>query len=763
LSVLDPNRPVGEEARKAHPTRVSNGFIATYLSGQAILDIGYKGYRDDVVPIVPTAIGVDLDYPGYDGVTLPFPEGSQDAVFASHCLEHIEDFQNAIRDWFRVLKHGGYLLIMVPHQFLYEKQTSLPSRYNDDHKRFYTPASLMAEIEMSLRPNTYRLRHLRDNDARYDYTIPPYRHSGGSYELEAVIEKIRPPSWNLAKPSTQATSAKDTPLKPDATLRPDQIAKPREGGSQPVRVNQTGADPALLYDFGNHLPMKLRILVLKLDHLGDFIIGTPSLQRLRNAFPGAHIRLVVGAWNRAAAEASGLADEVVIYNYFPQHALGWDGKPHERVEKFRASTTGLYDIAIDLRVDEDTRWLLADVEAGLRCGIGSRVRHPFLDVVLPPEHAARKDASALNLTDTFIKPSRFDSTMPFRYAFCHETDFRPVSGHVIYGPYITLPVGHFKVIFDLQLTGWQLGLRKTNVTLDISRDGQEIGVSKRLRARDLKTLSSEGIVLSFENVDVDALYEFRVHVVGHPLQTRLRFGGVRLQHAESVASARFRRAELHIGEQLSLLVQLVLDRTQDLYHETTHPVLLRDPAPATRHIAIAPFSNSNLRDWPFAHYVKLIRKLLDNLDCSITLLGSQQQVAQLDRMMVEVGDSTRIRNLGGKTAWADMPGLLRQADLVICNNSGIAHLGASAGALMLAIYSASHQPQEWGPRGRRSHALMSVVPCSPCGYDRLDECPNEHRCMEGLAPETVFTQAAALLSADPAATALLEAILGKAH
>ena len=93
----------------------------------------------------------------------------------------------------------------------------------------------------------------------------------------------------------------------------------------------------LAYDFGRQLLDRLRILVLKLDHLGDFIIGTPALQRLRDAFPSAHIRLVVGAWNRAAAEASGVADELVLYDYFPQHALNWDGKPHEAVgEAFRA-------------------------------------------------------------------------------------------------------------------------------------------------------------------------------------------------------------------------------------------------------------------------------------------------------------------------------------------------------------------------------------------------------------------------------------------
>jgi SAM-dependent methyltransferase len=166
-------RTVGTEARKTFEIKLADGFVQRYLCGSNILDIGYKGYTSDALTIVPQAIGIDLDYPGYDGRILPFSDASQDAVYSSHCLEHIADYRHAIGEWFRVLKPGGYLIIVVPHQFLYEKRTGLPSRWNEDHKRFYTPASLMAEIERSLLPNAYRLRHLVDNDLDYDYAIGP--------------------------------------------------------------------------------------------------------------------------------------------------------------------------------------------------------------------------------------------------------------------------------------------------------------------------------------------------------------------------------------------------------------------------------------------------------------------------------------------------------------------------------------------------------------------------------------------------------------
>ena len=49
-----------------------------------------------------------------------------------------------------------------------------------------------------------------------------------------------------------------------------------------------------------------------------------------------------------------------------------------------------------------------------------------------------------------------------------------------------------------------------------------------------------------------------------------------------------------------------------------------------------------------------------------------------------------------------------RAALVIANNSGVAHLAASCGTPTLAVYSGSHQPQEWGPRGNNVRAVMAL-------------------------------------------------------
>lgn len=201
---------VHNESAKNFQRRLDSGFFGKYCAGEVVLDVGYKGgsvalLDGNVVhgtaeprPVLPHAVGVDLDYPGYDGATLPFADESVDTVYSSHMLEHVRCHAAVLCDWWRVLKRGGHMVIIVPHKFLYERASRPPSRWNSDHRRFYSPAILLATIEEVMPPNSYRVRHLCDNDAGYDYRRGAEDHPVGAYEIECVLQKIREPSWTLA-------------------------------------------------------------------------------------------------------------------------------------------------------------------------------------------------------------------------------------------------------------------------------------------------------------------------------------------------------------------------------------------------------------------------------------------------------------------------------------------------------------------------------------------------------------------------------------
>ena len=544
------------------------------------------------------------------------------------------------------------------------------------------------------------------------------------------------------------------------TKQPPRASHGPSAGNRPVELcsGRAGAQSAL-HKFRVDRPQ--RILLLKLDHRGDFLIGLPALEKLRAIFPDGHFTLVCGSWNATTVRDLGVADEIRTYDYFPENSLNWTGDAIEDVDRFREVCKGQFDIAVDLRVDEDTRPLLRHVDARLRCGIGSRTRHPYLDIVLPAEFEAR-ELRPVDADTVVLGPDAFHSRMPIRTAFFHETDFSVIAPHLIYGPYIRLPTGRLRAEFAFQLTAPVLWPANVRITIEVTRaDGLEIVARKRLTRvpRSGVTL----IEVEFANDDPRARYEFRVFVGGRPWRSRLRFFGVRVYLLEKHESgARYLPAELHIGEQLSLLVQLIAERVRPLYppdlldrlagRPDRGPPALAGIPPSAKCVVVAPLSNSTVRDWPLDRYANLVGMLLARADCHVVLVGSRDQRTSLDNICNRHDGESRLVNLGGRIDWAELAGVLRRADLVIANNSGVAHLAAACGRPTLAIYSGSHQPQEWGPRGESVRTVTAVVPCSPCGYERLELCPHDHRCMTLIEPETIFRDAVAMLSPRPAPT-----------
>lgn len=100
---------------------------------------------------------VDIkDFPGESNVVIcdattmtEFKDETFDYVYSSHCLEHLDEIETAIWNWYRILKHGGYLIIVVPHRDYYERKLTFPSN-NKSHKFYFLPFISEAPCTISL-------------------------------------------------------------------------------------------------------------------------------------------------------------------------------------------------------------------------------------------------------------------------------------------------------------------------------------------------------------------------------------------------------------------------------------------------------------------------------------------------------------------------------------------------------------------------------------------------------------------------------------
>jgi hypothetical protein len=466
-------------------------------------------------------LGRFLAEPLLDVRDLPDDDGDPRAtVLAAWRLQDEADYRAALQGWFARVDVGGHLIVVVPHAFLYERQLTLPSRWHRDQRRLYTPRVLIEEVEEALAPNTYRVRFLGDLDGGYDYAAgrddPPVGHA----DVALAIERIAPPAWDLTTGPPSDAARGDAP----------------DYAFEPVR---TRVETAVRRRVG-------RILILKLDHVGDFAIATPALARARRRFPDARITLVVGTWNVATARALGVADEVIGFDAFPRNSSEEAADVNATIGRFRDLIADDYDLAIDMRTDKDTRELLKRVRAPLKAGIGTRGEFPFLDIFLPLDFNRNEPQTAREDRLAHHDFASQGSVLRWDYRLVSDKDRVERDHALIWGPYWRLRPGRY--IFEpwLELEdNSHGGLIELDIALEETR---QVALTCAQPGR---------FRLPFEVEEPHSRFEFRILTVGALPSINFSFFGGRLirQGGGSV---------LHQSEYGALLLELVamkLERT----------------------------------------------------------------------------------------------------------------------------------------------------------------------------------------------------------
>lgn len=126
--------------------------VAPYMKGRG-LDIGAGEFK-----VLPHAISVDnMHHQQYGFSVKPdvlvetaekldvFGSQAFDFVYSSHLLEHIENYPAALKEWFRLVKQGGYMILYLPDEDEYPKVGEKGA--NPDHKWNVSYGAVMSAME----------------------------------------------------------------------------------------------------------------------------------------------------------------------------------------------------------------------------------------------------------------------------------------------------------------------------------------------------------------------------------------------------------------------------------------------------------------------------------------------------------------------------------------------------------------------------------------------------------------------------------------
>ena len=158
-------------------------------------------------------------------------------------------------------------------------------------------------------------------------------------------------------------------------------------------------------------------------------------------------------------------------------------------------------------------------------------------------------------------------------------------------------------------------------------------------------------------------------------------------------------------------------------------------------------TNSRAKRWLPERFAELNDRLQRELGANVILLGSADEEKVSNKVM-ERSVFKPIR-LTGKTDLDDAVSILAEADLLISNDMGLAHVAPATGTDTVVIFGPTN-PETTRPFSPHAEIIRKGVECSPC---MLRDCPIDHRCMTWISTDEVFAAAAAKLTGSVAAKA----------
>lgn len=153
--------------------------------------LGVDSCKDTQLFNIPITPDVNCDVADPAAIDHSFQRESVDAVFSSHCLEHIEDYGAALRAWWSLLKVGGHLVLYLPHRDLYPNIGTAGA--NPDHKHDFVPEDILHAMV----------------DCHFDVLVNETRGERREYSFLLVLKKLAEPhdglyTYLLPKPAKTA-------------------------------------------------------------------------------------------------------------------------------------------------------------------------------------------------------------------------------------------------------------------------------------------------------------------------------------------------------------------------------------------------------------------------------------------------------------------------------------------------------------------------------------------------------------------------------
>ncbi|MBV9298957.1 MAG: glycosyltransferase family 9 protein [Verrucomicrobia bacterium] len=153
-----------------------------------------------------------------------------------------------------------------------------------------------------------------------------------------------------------------------------------------------------------------------------------------------------------------------------------------------------------------------------------------------------------------------------------------------------------------------------------------------------------------------------------------------------------------------------------------------------RFAALVPGTKWETKHWGPERFAEVGRWLKEKYGFDVVILGTQNDSRRCEKVVKLCPGAI---DFSGQTTAGELAAILKRAAVCVTNDSGSMHLAVALGRPVVSIFGPTN-PMHIGPYGRPHAVVRTDLPCSPCNFRRLSQCPHGHACMDQVSAVTVI-------------------------
>ncbi len=152
-----------------------------------------------------------------------------------------------------------------------------------------------------------------------------------------------------------------------------------------------------------------------------------------------------------------------------------------------------------------------------------------------------------------------------------------------------------------------------------------------------------------------------------------------------------------------------------------------------RYIIVSPGAADKSKRWGYNRFAELCDKIINIYNIKVVLIGDAGEDKNIVVKILKEMKAPAM-DIAGKTSLIQLAEVIKNALLVITNDSAPMHLASYLNVPVLAIFGPT-SPERYGPWSNNSSFIRNNISCEKCKYPKSGLL---HSCMDAISVNSVF-------------------------